>query len=53
MKCPKCGGECWRDDVDIGVGTLHGPWNCRDCSWTSRNEEPEMGDLDIGGICGT
>ena len=26
MKCPKCGAECDRDEVDIGVGIQIGPW---------------------------
>jgi hypothetical protein len=33
MKCPKCGGECDRDEVDIGVGVQGGPWGCPDCHW--------------------
>jgi hypothetical protein len=33
MNCPNCGGECWRDEVDIGVGTMHGPWRCDGCDW--------------------
>ena len=20
MKCPECGSECWRNEVDVGVG---------------------------------
>jgi hypothetical protein len=33
--CPKCGGECSRDEVDVGVGTIHGPWGCSGCGWSS------------------
>ena len=42
MKCPECGNEeCWRDEVDIGVGTQYGPWRCDECGWM---EESNMGD---------
>ena len=38
MNCPKCGSECWRDEVDIGVGTQYGPWNCEGCGWSQEDE---------------
>ena len=38
MECPKCGGECFRDEVDVGVGTIYGPYGCPECSWS---ESPE------------
>jgi len=31
--CPACGGACDRDEVDIGVGVLCGPWGCSCCGW--------------------
>lgn len=34
MNCPKCGEECDRDSVDIGVGLLLGPWGCWRCGWS-------------------
>jgi len=33
MDCPKCGHECMRDDVDVGVGVIYGPWGCY-CGWS-------------------
>lgn len=33
MKCPKCGGACERDEADVGVGTIGGPWGCPACHW--------------------
>jgi hypothetical protein len=33
MKCDNCGEECWRDEVDIGVGYQNGPWRCDNCGW--------------------
>ena len=33
-KCPKCGEECSRDSVDVGVGVIYGPWGCI-CGWSS------------------
>lgn len=38
MQCPKCGGECYRDEVDIGVGIMYGPWGCLECGWSSSPE---------------
>ena len=37
MKCPKCGSECWRDEVDIEVGIQYGPWNCDNCGWNQED----------------
>lgn len=33
MNCPQCNGSCYRDEVDIGVGTQYGPWRCEECAW--------------------
>jgi hypothetical protein len=34
MKCPNCGAECERDEVDNGVGMeAVGPWGCHECGW--------------------
>jgi hypothetical protein len=35
--CEKCGEECWRDEADVGVGVIYGPWACGVCGW-SENE---------------
>jgi hypothetical protein len=34
MKCPKCGEECHRDEVDVGVGNPYGCW----CGWSEDHE---------------
>lgn len=35
MRCPKCGcDECHRDEVDVGVGVISGPWGCPACGWS-------------------
>lgn len=32
--CPKCKStDCFRDEVDIGVGIQYGPWHCNSCGW--------------------
>lgn len=36
--CPKCGEECCRDSVDVGVGVIYGPWGCYSCGWSSDPE---------------
>lgn len=34
MKCPKCSEDCDRDEVDVGVGVVYGPWGCPACGWS-------------------
>jgi hypothetical protein len=34
MNCEKCGEECERDEVDVGVGYVYGPWGCWQCGWS-------------------
>ena len=31
--CPHCGEEAWREEVDVGVGIICGPWGCS-CGWS-------------------
>lgn len=38
MKCEKCGEECDRDEVDVGVGIIYGPYGCAGCGWSSAPE---------------
>lgn len=38
MNCPKCGAECGRDEVDVGVGFVCGPWGCWECGWSEEAE---------------
>lgn len=33
MICPKCGTACERDEADVGIGTIGGPWGCPACHW--------------------
>jgi hypothetical protein len=34
MTCPRCGADdCWRDEVDVGIGVMHGPYGCP-CGWS-------------------
>lgn len=44
MKCPKCGTDCDRDEIDVGVGVVTGPWGCSGCGWS----EDERYDLSNG-----
>lgn len=46
MACPKCGEECHRDSVDIGVGVMHGPWGCPACGWSESSEYDLSGGRD-------
>lgn len=34
MICPKCREDCDRDEVDVGVGVIYGPWGCYACGWS-------------------
>jgi hypothetical protein len=38
MNCPKCDEECYRDEVDVEVGIIYGPYGCPGCGWS---ESPE------------
>lgn len=44
--CPRCGGEAHRDEVDVGVGVVTGPWGCG-CGWS---EQQEYDGLFGGGV---
>lgn len=37
MKCPNCGNMCDRDEADVGVGIIYGPWGCG-CGWSESEE---------------
>ncbi len=41
--CPYCGEECGRDEADIGIGIMYGPWGCGHCGWS---ESPEYDSRD-------
>lgn len=38
MNCPECGAKCGRDEVDVGVGLIYGPWGCWDCGWSEESK---------------
>ena len=38
-QCPTCGLPLTRDEVDIGVGTMHGPARCDNCGWAETPQE--------------
>lgn len=45
MICPKCAcDECHREEADVGVGVIYGPWGCPRCGWS----EGEEYDLSTG-----
>lgn len=33
MKCPECGSDCWRNEVDVGIGIISDEWKCTNCNW--------------------
>lgn len=39
MTCPTCGEECDRDEVNVGVGIIYGPWGCHSCGWSEYDRE--------------
>ncbi len=43
-KCPRCGGELERDEVDVGVGPMMpcGQWGCEACHWVEGDALPEV-----------
>ena len=36
--CPRCGDECYRDEVDVGVGVIYGPYGCPFCGWSEDSD---------------
>lgn len=32
--CPNCADDCYRDEADVGVGIIYGPWGCPSCGWS-------------------
>ena len=45
MTCPRCGNDdCWRDEADVGVGIMYGPYGCPCCGWS----EDERYDVTSG-----
>lgn len=37
-KCPECGEELDRIEVDIGVGIQYGPAQCYHCGWSETDD---------------
>lgn len=56
MDCPKCKEECNRDEVDVGVGVIYGPWGCAYCGWSEcdieqmRKDYPDRYVDQFGGV---
>ncbi len=49
--CEKCGEECCRDEVDVGVGVIYGPYGCPYCGWSEyshydRSNGPSQAQLE-------
>ena len=42
--CPECGESCDRDEVDVGVGIIYGPWGCYSCGWSEYDREQAEAD---------
>ena len=42
MKCENCNGECQRDEVDVGVDVMHGPYGCPNCGWSEYDEYNQL-----------
>jgi len=44
VNCPECGSLCDRDEGDVGVGIIAGPWGCIECGWTEDDAFPMTDD---------
>lgn len=52
VTCPKCGsGNVWREEIDVGVGYVRGPYSCPDCGWAEYDPFASLDDL-LGEFCG-
>ena len=38
MKCPNCGEECVREEIDVEVCMVYGPAYCLNCRWSEEEE---------------
>lgn len=38
MRCLNCNEQCDRDEVDVGVGIIYGPYGCGYCGWSESEE---------------
>lgn len=52
--CPNCGSQnIERDEVDVGVGVIYGPYGCHDCGWSADPEydlsDPDRSQIDEKG----
>lgn len=44
FSCPACKSTHGvRDEVDVGVGTIYGPYRCEDCGWNEKGACPICG----------
>jgi hypothetical protein len=43
LHCPECNAPCWREEVDVGVGIIAGPWMCGECAWDEDQAFPMAG----------
>lgn len=35
MICPNCGNDdIYREEADVGVGIIYGPYGCCNCGWS-------------------
>jgi hypothetical protein len=42
MNCPNCGAaDLYRDEVDVGVGIIYGPYGCP-CGWSESSEYNQL-----------
>ena len=48
-ECPHCGSSCGRDEADVGVGVIHGPWGCGNCGWSEDPAYDSRGGLRMDG----
>jgi rubredoxin len=46
MICPDCGAKCDREEVDVEICSIIGPWHCSRCGWTKKPEEEIQAMLD-------
>jgi hypothetical protein len=42
--CPRCGEEMGRDEADIGIGIIYGPWGCGACGYSEHEAASKVID---------
>jgi hypothetical protein len=47
VNCPARDHACERDEVDVGIGNVCGPWFCGRCGWSQADDLYDIDQLPL------